>query len=221
MKKNLKKLKNKKKYILRFLRSIQNQFFDNIEIILLDDFSLHNSIKIIEKLQKDDERIVLIKHKNNKGTLISRINGILKSKGKYIIIQDSDDILSNDILNNSYIITEKNYYDIITFNLYIGQKKIFMNEIVKDIINEPIYQPKLGTYIFYGKGNLELIDICISNKLVKNEIYFKALNFIDTYFINQYMTNWEDGLINCMLYYYTNSFIFMIFIYILIIKLIK
>ena len=40
-----------------------------------------------------------------------------------------------------------------------------MNEIVKDIINEPIYQPKLGTYIFYGKGNLELIDICISNKL--------------------------------------------------------
>ena len=150
---------------MRFLRSIQNQFFDNIEIILLDDFSLHNSIKIIEKLQKDDERIVLIKHKNNKDTLISRINGILKSKGKYIIIQDSDDILSNDILNNSYIITEKNYYDIITFNLYIGQKKIFMNEIVKDIINEPIYQLKLGTYIFYGKGNLELIDICISNKL--------------------------------------------------------
>ena len=98
---------NKEKYILRFLRSIQNQFFDNIEIILLDDFSLHNSIKIIEKLQKDDERIVLIKHKNNKGTLISRINGILKSKGKYIIIPDSDDILSNDIFNNSYIIREK------------------------------------------------------------------------------------------------------------------
>ena len=97
-----------------------------------------------------------------------------------------------------------------------------MNEIVKDIINEPIYQPKLGTYIFYGKRNLELIDICISNKLVKNEIYFKALNFIITYFLNQHMTYWEDGLINYMLYYYINSFIFMIFyIYILIIKLIK
>ena len=45
MKKNIKKLKNKEKYILRFLRSIQNQFFDNIEIILVDDFSLDNSIK--------------------------------------------------------------------------------------------------------------------------------------------------------------------------------
>ena len=30
---------NKEKYILNFLRSIQNQFFDNIEIILIDDFS--------------------------------------------------------------------------------------------------------------------------------------------------------------------------------------
>ena len=40
-----------------------------------------------------------------------------------------------------------------------------MNEFVKDIISEPIYQPKLGTYILYGKGNLELIDVCISNKL--------------------------------------------------------
>ena len=51
---------------MRFLRSIQNQFFDNIEIILIEDFSLDNSIKIIEKLQKDDERIVLIKHKKIK-----------------------------------------------------------------------------------------------------------------------------------------------------------
>ena len=194
---------------MRFLRSIQNQFFDNIEIILVDDFSLDNSIKIIEELQKDDERIVLLKHKNNKGTLISRINGILKSKGKYIIIPDSDDILSNNILNNSYIIAEKNDYDIIRFNLYLGKKKIFMNEIVKDIISEPIYQPELSTYIFYAKDTLELIDVCISNKLVKNEIYFKALNSINTYFLNQYMINWEDGLINFMLYKYANSFFYM------------
>ena len=33
---------NTEKYILRFLISIQNQFFENIEIILVDDFSLDN-----------------------------------------------------------------------------------------------------------------------------------------------------------------------------------
>ena len=200
---------NKEKYIFRFLRSIQNQFFDNIEIILIDDYSSDNSIKIIEKLQKDDKRIILLKHKYNKGTLISRIDGILKSKGEYILIPDSDDILSNNILNSSYIMAKKNNYDIIRFNLYLGQKKIFMNEIISDIISEPIYQPELSTYIFYGKGHLELIDVCISNKLVKNEIYFKEINSINYYFLNQYMINWEDGLLNFMLYKNANSFFYL------------
>ena len=194
---------------MRFLRSIQNQFFDNIEIILIDDYSSDNSIKIIEKLQKDDKRIILLKHKYNKGTLISRIDGILKSKGEYILFPDSDDILSNNILNISYIMAKKNNYDIIRFNLYLGHKIIFMNEIINDIISEPIYQPRLSTYIFYGKGHLELIDVCISNKLVKNEIYFKAINSINSYFLNQYMINWEDGLINFMLYKNANSFFYL------------
>ena len=39
---------NREKFILRFLRSIQNQFFDDIEILFIDDGSKDNSIKIIE-----------------------------------------------------------------------------------------------------------------------------------------------------------------------------
>ena len=54
------------------MRSIQNQFFEDIEIIFIDDFSEDNSATIIEKYQKYDERIILIKNKKNKGTLISR-----------------------------------------------------------------------------------------------------------------------------------------------------
>ena len=62
---------NRGQYILRLLRSIQNQFFDDIEIIFIDDFSTDNSVKLIEEYQKRDKRIILIKHKKNKGTLIS------------------------------------------------------------------------------------------------------------------------------------------------------
>ena len=62
---------NRGQYILRLLRSIQNQFFDDIEIIFIDDFSNDNSVKLIEEYQKRDKRIILIKHKKNKGTLIS------------------------------------------------------------------------------------------------------------------------------------------------------
>ena len=50
---------NGEKYIIRFLRSIQYQFLDDIEIIFIDDYSKDNSIKIIEECQKKDERIIL------------------------------------------------------------------------------------------------------------------------------------------------------------------
>ena len=62
---------NREKYILRFLRSIQNQFFDNIEIIFVDDFSSDNSVESIKNFQFEDERIILIEHNKNKGTLFN------------------------------------------------------------------------------------------------------------------------------------------------------
>ena len=75
---------NREKYILRFLRSIQNQFFDNIEIILVDDFSTDNSAKLIKEYQKEDPRIILIKHGKNKGTLIIINYNILLFLLKYL-----------------------------------------------------------------------------------------------------------------------------------------
>jgi glycosyltransferase involved in cell wall biosynthesis len=203
---------NQEKYILKFLRSIQNQFFDNIEIILIDDYSKDNSVQIIKTIQKEDKRIIIIQHNKNKGILISRNDGILKAKGEYIIIPDCDDILSNDILNKSYILANNYSYDIINFDLYIGNKKKFMNEIIKNIESKPIYQPELSTYIFYGKGHLEQIDVCLHNKLVKKEIYIKSLNSINKYYLNQYMNNWEDNLINYMLFKKANSFYYMKYI---------
>jgi glycosyltransferase involved in cell wall biosynthesis len=53
------------------LRSVQNQFFNDIEFIFVDDFSKDNTTEIIKNLQKFDERIILIKNNRNKGTLIS------------------------------------------------------------------------------------------------------------------------------------------------------
>ena len=47
---------NQNQYILRFLRSIQNQFFDDIEIIFVDDCSKDNSVELIKKYQKEDPR---------------------------------------------------------------------------------------------------------------------------------------------------------------------
>ena len=50
-----------------------------------------------------------------------------------------------------------------------------MNEIIKNIESKPIYQPELSTYIFYGKGHLEQIDVCLHNKFLLIICYLKKL----------------------------------------------
>jgi len=128
-------LYNNDRYLMRFLNNIQHQNFINLEIILIDDCSKDNSIKIIEEYKKCDKRIILIKNKINRGTFISRNLGVLFSNGKYLIIPDPDDILSRNILNNCYKYAEKYNYEIIRFNRYKGNKeKIFIFHLFKFLI---------------------------------------------------------------------------------------
>jgi len=193
---------NGEKYILRLLRSIQNQLFDNIEIIFVDDYSKDNTTKVIEELQKYDERIILIKLKRNKGTLIARNIGVLKSKGEFLIIPDSDDILSKNILRICYYTAKKNNYDLIRFNMF--SEKNFIFNIIDNNLKNPIYQPELKNILIYGLGYQKLIDGIISNKFIKR-IILRALNNIKKYYLNKHMTYFEDGLINFSLHRNANS----------------
>ena len=91
---------NQEKYIKRVLRSIQNQSYKNIEIIFVDDASEDNSVKEIQKYQTKDKRIILIRHKINKGTLVTRNDGASISQGEYITFIDPDDLFYENILKN-------------------------------------------------------------------------------------------------------------------------
>ena len=200
---------NKQDYIPRFLRSIQNQNFTNIEIILVDDCSTDESVNVVKKYQMEDQRIFLIQNKINKGTLISRNIGIFLSIGIYIMIPDIDDIYSSNILNDSFLIAENYDYDIIRFKTYLGNRHIFMNKQIKHLKSEPIYQPDLSNYIFYGLGHLEIFDPTINNKLIKREILIKTLNSIEEFYLNKNMIFYEDTLINIMLHKKAKSFYFL------------
>ena len=75
---------NRERFLVTFLKSIQYQDFNDIEIILLDDNSTDNGFKLLEEYQKKDKRIKIIKQKRKKGTFISRNIGVLYSKAKYV-----------------------------------------------------------------------------------------------------------------------------------------
>ena len=79
-------LYNQEKNIGRTINTIKNQNMKNIEIIIVNDKSLDNSLKVIKIYQKYDKRIKVINNKNNMGILYSRCIGALSARGKYIIL---------------------------------------------------------------------------------------------------------------------------------------
>ena len=199
---------NREKYINRFIKSIQNQNFGNIELVLVDDNSNDNSIKIIENYILEDERILLIKNKKKKGTLISRNLGVVYSKGKYLIIPDPDDIISKNILNICYKYAEKFKYEIIRFNAYCGNRRLVYGQLYKEFETKQISQP-LKLFLFYGKGELKRIDSYIHNKFIKRNVFILALNILDTFYLNMYMIFAEDVIMTFSLYLTAKSFLFL------------
>ena len=200
---------NREKFITRFIGSIQNQNFKDIEIILVDDNSFDNSVKLIEKYKKVDKRIILIKNKKNKGTFATRNLGVLISRAKYVIIPDPDDIISKDIIEICYKYGEKYHYDFIRFNIYMGKGKIKNDDFAKFQESRPIYQPELSTYIYYGNNELEIIDSHINNKFINKKVYIESLNSLNYFYLNIYMTSMEDSLMNYLLYRTAKSFYFL------------
>ena len=99
---------NKQDILLKSVRSIQNQNLKNLEIIIVNDCSNDNSTKVFNYLLETDPRIRIFHHMTNLGLFRSRIDGILYSKGKYIIAFDAGDLYEdNYVLYDAYNVIEK------------------------------------------------------------------------------------------------------------------
>ena len=90
---------NQEQYLIECVKSICNQTYSNIEIILIDDGSRKRTSDICDELQKVDIRISVI-HQKNCGLSQSRINGLKKSTGKWVMFVDNDDLISNYIVED-------------------------------------------------------------------------------------------------------------------------
>jgi hypothetical protein len=157
---------------------------------------------------KKDKRILLIKNEKNIGTFKARNIGVLYSQGKYVIIPDPDDIISYNLISTCYYYAERYQYDFIRFNTYLGNGKLNFNSFSKNHEDRPIYQPELSTYIYYGNKELAIIDYYITNKFIKKQTYIKALNSLNNFYLNMYMTFMEDSVINYLIYRVAKSFYF-------------
>lgn len=85
---------NVEKYLDQCVNSVISQNFSDWELILVDDGSTDNSLKICYNFAEKDERIIVV-HKKNGGASEARNCGLDRACGEFILFLDSDDFWNN------------------------------------------------------------------------------------------------------------------------------
>ena len=200
---------NKELTLMKSIRSIQNQSFKNIEIIIVDDCSTDNTKKYFKDLLKTDSRIRIFTHLKNMGLWRSRIDGFLYSNSKYIIQFDPGDMYEdNYVLEDAYNIISKYNIDSIKMPCrFIFDYNNFDNNKFAIVINDNFtkisYQPDIEKYnekYFNGNG-------WIWNRLTKKNIFSKSLYLLSARVLNIYKNFWEDQWWNKLINKVSYSFL--------------
>lgn len=83
---------NSDKFIAETIQSVQNQTYQNWEMIIADDCSTDTTVSIIKQFVKNDNRIRFFQLGKNSGAGIARELALSKAKGDYISFLDADDL---------------------------------------------------------------------------------------------------------------------------------
>ena len=202
---------NSEEYLKRCLKSIINQTYKNLEIILIDDGSSDNSVKICYEFANNDKRIKVIKQKNS-GPSKARNQGLRKIKGEYFICIDSDDWLEENMIEILYRNIKESDADVSICNYYINfesgiqkckdesnDKNMLISdhkEMYKCLFNENMY----GGYLWNKLIKTSIVkgeNIIVFNEKIKieedvlflievlkkcNKIYYSGKDFLYHYF---------------------------------------
>jgi len=92
---------NSAKFIAETIQSVQNQTYQNWEMIIVDDGSSDETDGIVLSIIKTDNRIQFHKLSQNSGPAVARNTGIEKASGDYMTFIDADDIWFPTFIENN------------------------------------------------------------------------------------------------------------------------
>ena len=88
-------------YLEDTVKSLLNQTYENIEIILVDDGSTDESPQICNRLAQEYSNILVV-HQPNSGVSVARNNGMKHATGSLIAFCDGDDVVEEDMYEFLY-----------------------------------------------------------------------------------------------------------------------
>ena len=107
---------NCENYISKSVESVINQDISEVEIILVDDGSTDDSLKVCQLLSLKYRNIKVISQ-GNKGPGAARNAGLKIATGEYVTFLDGDDLLPKNIFNKIYSILKESSSDIFIGNI--------------------------------------------------------------------------------------------------------
>lgn len=142
---------NAEGFIAESIRSVQQQTYENWELLVIDDASRDGTSRLVEDLQAKDPRIKLHVLPANQGAGFARNIGIKAATGKYISFLDSDDLWKPSKLEIQLRIMEQEHVDVCfsSYNLMDEEGKGLQKQI-KALEFLPFKKLKKANYI----GNL-------------------------------------------------------------------
>lgn len=155
---------NASNYLDTCIKSIIEQTYSFLDIILVDDCSSDQSLSICQMWENRDKRIRVIQHENNKGVSAARNTGLELAKGNYISFVDSDDWIDKTFIEKLVDAIEN--CDIVA----CGYEKVYEKLQHKFLINESgnlerekfvfhtICDNKIGSYACNKLFRYELIE---------------------------------------------------------------
>lgn len=170
---------NTEKYLPRCLDSLVAQTLQDIEIIVIDDGSTDDSVKIMNQYASQDKRIKVITQKNS-GPATARNKGLDAATGKYLMFCDSDDWYEKNMCQIMFNTIEKKHVDVVCCH-NAWEFEDDLDDIETDRVVDHYYNPKI-----YGRRRLTPDVIRTTNVLLWNKIWRRDI-------VKQYDIRFPDG----------------------------
>ena len=159
---------NAEKFLAESIDSILNQTYVDFEMLILDDASTDNSLKIIKAYAKEDKRIKILVNKTNQRQAKCRNSLLKKTKTEFIAWMDADDISSSHWLQTQMDFLKKNpKIDVVSCHLKFFENLEFI--LKRPLLDLQIKSAFLLDCAFGTGGSMMKMKKIRANKLFFNE----------------------------------------------------
>jgi glycosyltransferase involved in cell wall biosynthesis len=177
---------NRAQHLVVAIKSLLQQDFDDVEVLIVDDGSTDNTETVVAQLCKSHSNLKYF-YKQNEERSIARNFGIMKARGKYVGFLDSDDIVYSNHLQTAYrLLTTSNFpevghlgYQIIDLRGKVLLTRNNFNSLFKnELITENILH---GNAIFIRNDIAHIVNFIPSKLAILSEDWFLWLRLASRY----------------------------------------